>query len=244
MAVNDEGLLAVADEKNKCVHLLTRTGTLVRSIGKGVLGSWLSGGLLSGVAFDLKGNVWVANSDGHKIVKLSLDGQLLHDSNSCYNPHGMSVSPEGLIYTCDYDNRHVVVHDEGCKVLFAFGSRGRGLRRFRRPRDIALGSDGNMYVTDAGNRRVCVWSKEGTFMRDFITKYDPTCIAATRDDHLLITSLSSHIVMVCTLDGVQIHEFGGKGCHTGKFNEPRGICVDDSGVVYIADWGNRCVQVF
>ena len=37
IAVNSKGLLAVTDMWNSCVHLVTNDGTLVRSIGKGVL---------------------------------------------------------------------------------------------------------------------------------------------------------------------------------------------------------------
>ena len=60
-----------------------------------------------------------------------------------------------------------------------------------------------------GNSRVCVWSKKGSFQRDFKTKYAPTYIAATGDNHLLITSLASYTVMVYTLGGQLVHEFGG-----------------------------------
>ena len=58
VAVNSEGLLAVTDDSNSCVHdhLLTEEGKLVRSIGTGV---FILGCGLVGVAFDLKGNVWV-----------------------------------------------------------------------------------------------------------------------------------------------------------------------------------------
>ena len=72
VAVNSDGLLAVTDEVNKCIHLLTKEGVLVRSIGKGMLG-----GLLPGVVFDLKGNIWVTEWDNNKVVKLSQDGRLL-----------------------------------------------------------------------------------------------------------------------------------------------------------------------
>ena len=87
-------------------------------------------------------------------------------------------------------------------------------------------------------------SKEGTFKRYFQPKYAPTCIAATSDNHLLITSHSSNTVMVYTLEGELVHEFGGKGAHPGRFNGPAGICVDDNGVVYVADCYNKRVQVF
>ena len=73
--------------------------SLVKSIGKGVLG-----GSLGGITFDLKGNVWVTDTSSWKVLKLSQDGQLLQavdhvgSKSDCFNcPTGVSVSPEGLI---------------------------------------------------------------------------------------------------------------------------------------------------
>ena len=246
VAMNSEGLLAVTDDRNKRVHLLANNGTLVRSIGKGVLGS-----VLLGVAFDLKGNVWVTDYRNNKVVKLSQDGQLLQtihragsESDCLSGPYGVSVSPEGLIYICDCDNHHVTVHDKDGKFLFSFGSKGSGPGCLEWPRGIAFGSDGLVYVSDDGNRRVSVWSKEGTFKRNFQSKYTPTYIVATNDNHLLITSHFSDIVMVYTLEGTLVHQFGGEGSRTGRFDRPAGICVDDNGAVYVADFLNYRVQVF
>ena len=244
--MNREGLLAVTDVENVCVHLLGKDGALVRSIGKGVLGSWLYG-----VAFDLKGNVWVTDLDNHKIMKLSQDGQLIqtihHASREgdCFRyPTGVSVSTQGLVYICDHNNHRVSVHDEQGKFLFAFGSKGSGPGCFVGPHDVTFGSDGLVYVTDVGSKRVYVWSKEGTFIRDFKTKYVPTGIAATSDDHLTITSYNSNIVTVYTLGGKLVHEFGGKRSDPGRFDGPRGISVDADGLVYVADLENKLVQVF
>ena len=244
--MNSEGLLAVTDWVGKCVFLLTEEGALVRSIGIGVFGS-----VLFGVAFDLKGNVWVTDCQNNKVVKLSQDGRLLQtichagsESDGLSGPCGVSVSAEGLIYICDHGNHRVTVYDEEGRFMFTFGSKGSGPGCFDCPRDIAFGSDGLMYVTDNENMRVCVLSKEGNFKRYFQPKYDPTCIAATSDNHLLITSFFSNIVMVYTLEGELVHEFGGEGSHPGRFNGPKGICVDDIGVVYVADYGNYRVQVF
>ena len=46
------------------------------------------------------------------------------------------------------------------------------------------------------------------------------------------------------LGGQLVHEFGGRGSDPGRFNVPDGICVDDSGTVYVADCGNSRVHVF
>ena len=56
MAVNREGLLAVTDDGNKCGHLLSKEGALLKSIGRRLLGYDLSG-----IAFDCIGNVWVTD---------------------------------------------------------------------------------------------------------------------------------------------------------------------------------------
>ena len=246
VAVNSEGLLAVTDSAEKCIHLLRKEGAVVRSIGKGVLGDDLRG-----ITFDLKGKVWVADMGNNKVLKLSQDGRLLKtidhagSKSDHFNfPLGVSVSPDGLVYICDSGNHRVAVHDEYGMFLFAFGSNGSGRGCFDGPRDVAFGSDGFVYVTDGENRRVCVWSKEGSFQRDFKTKYTPACIAVTGDNHLLITSCTSNTVMVYTLGGQLVHEFGGRGSDPGRFKGPFGICVDDSGAVYVADCFNSRVQVF
>ena len=63
--------------------------------------------------------------------------------------------------------------------------------------DIAFGSDGLLYVVDSANKRVSVWSKEGTFKGHFKAKYDSSCIAATSAT-MVLASANSHTVMVYT----------------------------------------------
>ena len=245
-AISSEGLLAVTDNAHACVRLLNKEGELVRSIGNGLLSFWLFG-----VTFDRKGNVWVADTSNGKVLKLSQDGQLLHTidhagrkTDRFDHPICLSSSPEGQIYICDRDNHRVTVHNEEGEFLFVVGSKGSEPECFDQPRDVTFGSDGLVYVIDRGNKRVCVWSKEGRFQRDFKTKCDPTYMAATSDNHLLITSCTSSTVMVYTLRGQLVHEFGGRGSDPGRFTELYGICVDDCGAVYVADGGNCCLQIF
>ena len=246
VAVNSEGLLAVTDDDSECVHLLAKDGTLVRSIGKGQLSD-----VLSDVAIDLKGDIWVTDHKSRKAIKLSQDGRLVPTTRCASNesdllcfPFGITVSPEGLVYICDGDNDRVTVHGEDGKFLFTFGSKGSDPGQFNKPRDVAFGSDGLVYVTDAGNSRVCVWSKQCTFVRHFKTLHPPYFAAATSDNHLLVTSYVSDAVMVYTLDGDLVHQLGGRGKDEGEFRHPEGICIDDDGLVYIADCDNRRIQVF
>ena len=246
VAVNGKGLLAVTDDDHECVHLLNNEGLLVKSIGEGQLDD-----VLSDVAFDLKGNIWVTDHKSSKAIKLSQDGQLEQtirytssDSDCLSSPFGITVSPEGLIYICDSGNHRVTVHDGEGKFLFTFGSEGSGPGCFNKPRGVACGSDGLMYVTDQSNERVCVWSKKGEFVRCFKTELRPYFAAATSDNHLLVTSRYSDAVMVYTLEGHLIHQFGGRGNDEGKFREPQGICIGNNGLVYVGDCNRKRIQVF
>ena len=245
VAVSSDGLLAVADCGNACVHLL-RDGAFLKSIGKEVLGS-----TFRGITFDLEGNVWVADMINYKVHKLSQNDKLLqtiHHADSEIDrfdkPTGVSVSPEGSIYICDGGNHRVTVHDAEGMFLFAFGSKGSGPRCFDRPRDVTFGSDDLVYITDEVNDRVCVWSKEGSYQRDFKTRRArPRYITSTHDNYLLIPSKASNTVMVYKDDQL-VHKFGGSGSDPRSFRQPNGICVDDSGAVYVADSFNKNVQVF
>ena len=95
-------------------------------VGPGVIHQGVLGGWLSGVAFDLKGNVWVTDCSNNKVVKLSQDGRLLQtichagsESDRLSIPYGVSISPERMIYICDHGNHRVTVYDEEGKFLFA-----------------------------------------------------------------------------------------------------------------------------
>ena len=50
--------------------------------------------------------------------------------------------------------------------------------------------------------------------------------------------------MVYTLGGQLVHDIGGRDSDPERFMGAFGICVDDSGAVYVADYGNSRVQVF
>src|SRR5699024_3333338 len=91
---------------------------------------------------------------------------------------GITIGEDGLVYVTDTWNHIVVVLDDEGRVVRQLGQRGTltdigdgsdpstkpGL--FFGPRDVAV-LDGDIYVTDTGNERVQVFSKDGTFLRAF-----------------------------------------------------------------------------
>lgn len=99
-------------------------------------------------------------------------------------------------------------------LLTIYGPGGVEAPYFSRPNDVAI--DGQrIYVSDTGNNRVCVFNLKGVFLFSFGRLGVALPPAGTLADWM-----------------------------PGRFNYPFGIDVDSKGQIFVADTGNRRIQVF
>lgn len=101
--------------------------------------------------------------------------------------------------------------------IFSIYGPGRGrFPRFVKPMSVATDKDNNIYVSDSGNNRICVFDRDGDFLFEF-----------------------GEI-------GVAKPIAGGKATWApGKFSFPYGIDVEDeTGKIFVADMVNGRVQIF
>ena len=206
------------------------------------------GGGLFGVAFLDEETIVVSDSWKQNLKVFTTNGELLNTidrGSTTFTPQGVTVSPNGhIIYVCDKANHCVCVFDATGTSLFSLGSHGSGDECFDCPSDLCFASDGLLYITDVHNSRICVYDKDGKFIRKFLTTCKPTCIDATDCGHLIVSSQLSSKVMICTTTGKLINVFGGYTSGLGPFWNPCGVLVDSDGLIYIADCNNSCIQVF
>ena len=128
-----------------------------------------------GVAVDDAGNLYVCDNTQKKVLIYDRDGkwQRSVDGKEVLNrPSGIDVTRDGsrvfVVDTGGIDtNQHqVAVFDARTgKHLRSIGTRGTGEGEFNLPRDVRLGNNGLLYVTDGGNFRVEVFDQEGRFVR-------------------------------------------------------------------------------
>ncbi|PAV88026.1 hypothetical protein WR25_20280 isoform A [Diploscapter pachys] len=118
------------------------------------------------------------------------------------------------------------------------------------PRGVASLPGGFIACCDSSNHRVCVFDKEGRFVRAFggygssKGQLDSAAGLATIKQRIIVSDRYNHRVCLFDLEGNFQSSFGGHGPGNGKFNNPWGVAVDDLGTIYVADKDNHRVQMF
>jgi DNA-binding beta-propeller fold protein YncE len=102
-----------------------------------------------GVTLDQAGNIYVADWKNHRVQKLSPQGKFLMKIGE----YGTIPAPAGA-YAVTYMGPWISNSNSG-----TLGYPKAGL--LNHPTDVAVDPDGDIYVADWGNHRVCVFDSEG-----------------------------------------------------------------------------------
>ena len=257
VAINQRGEVVVTEVGGHCVSVFSPSGKKLRSFGTHGSGQ----GQLhhpSGVAVDGEGNVLVADKDNYRIQKFTAEGQFLAAVGTFGSgplqfrdpidiAFNMSINK---VYVVDDEDHHVQVLNSDLTFFSTFGKEGSGKEQFNFPCGIACDSTGKVYVADTGNYRIQVFTAEGKFLRMFSRhSYRRErdliyCVAVDTSGMVYASEDGNDHVSVFTSEGQLVTSFGRKGERPGEFVSPRGLAVDNSGVVYVCDLDNYRVQVF
>jgi DNA-binding beta-propeller fold protein YncE len=116
----------------------------------------------------------------------------------------------------------------------------------RGPVGVAIGPEGSVYVADAGNYRVQVFSPEGELLQlwEGPSGFTPWGIAVDPQGSVYVTDLMAHTVYKFSPDGELRLSWGGLGTADGQFTGPTGVAVSPQGEIYVVDSLGYRVQVF
>jgi sugar lactone lactonase YvrE len=188
--------------------------------------------LPTGVAIDIDGSLFVADTSNHTIRRVAPNGEVttiaglagyagfrdgFNDAARFYAPRGLAFDRNGILFVADSENHAIraIARTGQVKTIAGDGRAGSiddsgNLARFDRPVAIAIDSSGEMFVADANNH--------------------------------LIRSLDSSGATT-TLAGVsKLSGFSDGNATQSLFDYPFGVAVDARGHLVVADMLNHALR--
>jgi len=185
VAIDAAGNIYIADTHNQRVRKVNN-GTITTIAGTGVAGFSGDNGAAgaaqlsnpTALAVDANGNLYIADTDNHRIRKISGttittvagDGEQIFSGDGgaaiaagIDSPNGVAVDAAGKIYIADTHNQRIRVVDLAGNIstLAGNGSKSYGgdggastSALLARPRGLSVDAKGNIYVADSDNNRI------------------------------------------------------------------------------------------
>ncbi len=202
-------------------------------------------GWIPAVAVDSQDRVYVYSRSEHPMVVFDRDGNFIDSwgDDLLKDAHGIFIDADDNIYCTERETHVVRKFNTAGELLMTLGTPdvpgGEG-EPFNLPTDLALGPDGEMYISDGyGNARVHKYSPDGELIKSWGQpgtgpgEFDlPHCVRVDPRNRLMVADRENNRIQFFTLDGEYIEEWG-------DLLQPDTIYIDDDDLVYIAELGQR-----
>jgi len=232
----------------------------------GFVGKWGSAGNGNGqfdnpseIAVDGTGNVYVVDTNNHRVQKFRGDGTFLltwgalGTGNGQFQfPRGIAVDPAGNVLVADTDNDRVQRFTATGSYVSQWGTTGTGNGQFQTPRAITTDGAGSVFVTEDAfsSKRVQKFTSAGVYVTKWGTLgsgdgqfLGPRGIAVDDSGYVYVSDTLNHRLQKFTNSGAFVTKWGTNGSGSGQFVFPIGIGATD-GKIFVADQNNNRIQQF
>jgi len=228
-------------------ELLNNVHVEIAGRGYEVIRDWapapegIARGRISTLAVDSGGRLYVLRRGvDPPLLVHSPEGDFLHafGNGEAFDAHGIAIDALDRVFVVDRDAHQVICFSTSGEILFRLGERHRPrwTEPFNHPTDVAVASDGEIYVSDGyGNGRVHAFDPDGALRLSFGAVGNAAGEFMT--PHALLIDRQDRVVVV-DRENNRVQRFD----REGRFlDELRGLCrpMDaferDDGVLLVTD---------
>lgn len=213
------------------------------------------------VAEEYSNRVSVFDLEGNFITSY---GDVLGDSSvATFNrPNGVAVMEDGSLLVADTWNYRIQQINSDGQMITQWGQPGEygfdaplePLDGFWGPRDVAVDSQGRVYVTDTGNKRVRVYGFDGLAA---VHQFDigsggsgpgeldePSGLAIHSDGRIFVADTWNRRIAIFAPDGTHISNFTVRGWYNDTVNRPYLALDEARNQLYVTDPDGNRVLVY
>jgi len=207
----------------------------------------------NGVVSDKAGNVYVADSQLHKIFGFDTkkDNIRFLGEGTLSEPIGLAIdNKREIIFVTDSRLDKVFGFDKNTgKIVNSF----KIIEKFNNPSGIVYDdARERLYVSDTKNNVVRVFDKDGKALftigkqrgQDDGEFNAPSYLALDRNGRLYVVDTLNCRVQIFDPEGKFVRKFGRAGNTPGRFSRPAGIGVNSEGHIYVVDTAFSNFQIF
>ena len=207
----------------------------------------------AGIAVNSKGDIAVADYEGHCILVFDEIGKFVRKLGSYGDKNGQLNKPDDVTFLnddeilvadqCNHRIQQLNVHTGN--FVKSFGS----FFEFKNPGSVCITSDRRfIVVTEYSNNRIQVFTMDGEPVFKFgdsgPERLDHPLSCVCYEEKFIVTDKVNNCVKVFDERGQFLYRFGEKGNGDGQLNEPYGLCVDKHNNVFLCEKGNNRIQQF
>jgi DNA-binding beta-propeller fold protein YncE len=256
VAVDSKGQVYVADAANRTVFVFNLELKRVERRGDRPPARLT---VPIGLAIDDQDHLFVSDASLHQITCFRPDGEVLavFGLDDLQRPAGLALDNRlHRLYVADAKaNRLAIFDSTSFRLLQQIGGTSTPGKAepgtFSAPSNVAVGADGQVYVTDTWNQRVQVFDSAGKFVRTFgrhgVTPGDfvrPKGIALDSQGHIYVADAEFNNFQVLASDGSPLLAVGDYGTNPGQFALIAGMAIDKFNRIYVTDQWHGRLQVF
>lgn len=265
----------VSDARNGRIQVFDFEGKFLRVFGKPGKGLGELGRPMNLAVKD--GEVYVPEYFNDRIQVFALDGTPLRvigkpgaKAGQFNAPGGIAIGSDGSIFVADFYNHRIQRLSSTGEFVRQWGrprseEKGSGTLAnhetnsdtvvFSYPTDVAVSSNGTLYIADGYNDRIQQFSTDGALVRKWggpfaMNIHGPfngwfatvTGVAIGPQGNVFVADFYNHRVQKFSPNGVFLTSIGHRRQSAGQLSFPIGIAIAQDGTVFVVEYGNNRIS--